>query len=205
MPNKDSVTLAPVTEEDHALLSQWISSNTGLYASGIQSHASAAEVKAFLDGADDEFLIVCTPDDQAIGMVSWKPTETPGNHVVGTMIGDPDMWGVGFGLEATILLVGMLFDSKNAHRVEFTCGVFNRRSVEIFCSGLITVEGILRDHHFVDGEYHDALIGSILRDEYYAARKPSEIIPAEDKEAAREIVADFLEKHPIAPRNSQPH
>lgn len=202
MPNKYSVTLAPVTEEDYALLAQWTSSNTWVYASGIQSHASAAELKAFLDRVDDEFLMVCTSDGQAIGMVSWKPTHTPGNYTVGTMIGDADMWGVGFGLEATILLVGMLFDSKNAHRVTFTCGVFNRRAVENFCSGLITVEGILRDYYFVDGTYHDALIGSILRDEYYAQQEPSEIVPAKDKDAAQRIVADFLEKNPIVPRDS---
>jgi RimJ/RimL family protein N-acetyltransferase len=200
MPNKYSVTLTPVTEDDYELLSQWTSSNTWVYASGIQSHTSAAELKAFLERVDDEFLLVCTPDGQALGMVGWKPTDTPGNYVVGTMIGDADMWGAGFGLEATILLVGMLFDSKSAHRVEFTCGVFNRRAVENFCSGMITVEGVLRDYYFVDGSYHDALVGSILRDEYYALRGPSEIVPAEDKEAARRIVADFLEKNPIVPR-----
>ncbi|MFC5747686.1 GNAT family N-acetyltransferase [Actinomadura rugatobispora] len=204
MPDKHSVTLAPVTEGDYELLSQWTSSNTWVYASGIQSHTGAAELKAFLERADDEFLIVCTPDGQALGMVGWKPTDTPGNYVVGAMIGDAEMWGAGFGLEATILLVGMLFDSKNAHRVEFTCGVFNRRAVENFCSGMITVEGVLRDYYFVDGAYHDALIGSILRDEYYARRPPAEIVPAEDKDTARRIVADFLAQNPIVPRDSPP-
>lgn len=200
MPDKYSVTLAPVTEEDYALLSQWISSNTGVYTSGMQNYASAAKFKEFMDRSDDKFLTVCTPDGLAIGMVSWKPTGTPGNYVVGAMIGDADMWGAGFGYEATILLMGMLFDSKRAHRVEFTCGVFNLRAVEGLCSGLITVEGILRDYYFLDGEYHDAVIGSILRDEYYALREPSEIIPAKDKDAARRIVADFLAKNPIVPR-----
>jgi diamine N-acetyltransferase len=200
VPNNYSVKLASVTEGDYALLSQWTSSNAWVYASGMQMHTSAAELKAFFDRVDDEFLIVCTHDGLAIGLVSWKPTGTPGNFVVGTMIGDADMWGAGFGLEATILLVRMLFDSKNAHRVEFTCGVFNRQSVESFCSGLIVVEGILRDYYFVDGEYHDALIGSILRDEYYAAREPSEIVPAKDKESARRIVAEFLDKNPIVAR-----
>jgi RimJ/RimL family protein N-acetyltransferase len=202
MSDKYSVTLAPVTEEDYLPLSQWASSNTGLYVSGTKNHVSAAEFKAFLDRSDDEFLMVCTPDGQAIGAVSWKPGHTLGSYIAGTMIGDPDMWGVGFGLEATMLLVGMLFDSKRAHRVEFTCGVFNRRAVENFCSGLITVEGILRDYYFVDGAYHDALIGSILKEEYYAVREPSEMVPAKDKEAARRIVVDFLEKNPIVSRTS---
>jgi RimJ/RimL family protein N-acetyltransferase len=201
MPNKYSVRLVPVAEDDYVLLSQWASSNAGFYASGTKSHVNAAEFKAFLERADDEYLMVCTTDGQAIGAVTWKPTGTPGNYIVGTMIGDADMWGVGFGAEAAILLVGMLFDSKGAHRVEFLCGVFNRRAVENFCSGLGTVEGILRDYYFLDGSYHDALIASILRDEYYALQEPVEIVPAEDKQAAREIVADFIEKHPIVLRN----
>src|SRR5208282_1530938 len=148
MPDKYSVTLATVTEEDYLPLSQWASSNTGVYASGTKNHVSAAEFKAFLDRSDDEFLMVCTLDGQAIGAVSWKPGHTVGSYIVGTMIGDSDMWGAGFGLEATMLLVGTLFDLKGAHRVEFICGVFNRGSVENFCSGLIAVEGILRDYYF---------------------------------------------------------
>jgi RimJ/RimL family protein N-acetyltransferase len=200
MSDKHSVKLVPVTEEDYSLLAQWTSSTTWVYASGIRSYAGAAELKEFLGRVDDEFLLVCTHDGMAIGLVSWKPGDTPGNYVVGTMIGDADMWGAGFGIEATALLVGMLFDSKNAHRVEFTSGVFNRGAMENFCSGLIAVEGILRDYYFIDGEYHDALIGSILREDYYAVRKPSEIVPANDKETARRIVVDYLEKNPIAPR-----
>jgi diamine N-acetyltransferase len=205
MPDKYSVTLAPVTKDDHSLISQWLSSDSWVYASGAQGWVSAAALKRFLDyvdKGDEEFLLVYAPDGQAIGMVSWKATSTPGNYVVGTMIGDADMLGVGFGLEATILLVGMLFDSKRAHRVEFTCGVYNRRAVTDICTGgLITVEGILRDYFFIGGEYHDAVIGSILRNEYYALRAPSEFISAKDKYEARRIVADFIEKNPIAPRN----
>lgn len=202
MSDKQSVKLAPVTESDYGLLAQWISSNAGLYASGMKNHASAADVKAFLEQADDEYMLVCTPDGEALGSVGWKPADTPGNYVVGAMIGDAGMWGAGFGLEATVQLVGMLFDSKNAHRVEFICGVYNRYSVETFCSGMITIEGLLRDYFFVDGTYHDALIGSILREEYYAVRKPSEVIPAEDKAAAQKLVTNFLDKHPIVPRDS---
>lgn len=201
---KYSVTLAPVTEQDHALISQWTSSNSWVYASGAPAYVSASEFKAFLDyleNGEEKFLLVYAGDSQAIGMVSSKPTGTPGNYVVGIMIGDVDMWGAGFGFEATILLVGTLFDSKRAHRVEFTCGVFNRRAVELFTSGLITVEGILRDYFFVDGEYHDVLIGSILRDEYYALREPLQTIPAEEKDEARRIVADYIEKNPIVSRN----
>jgi len=202
MPDKYSVTLAPVTGDDYALLAQWVSANAGFYASGTKHQVSADEFREFLDRADDKYLMVCTTDGEPVGAVSWKPAGAPGNYAVGTMIGDPDMWGAGFGAEATILLVGILFDSMNAHRVEFTCGLYNRRSVESLCSGMITIEGVLRDYYFLDGAYHHALTGSILRAEYYARRAPAEIVPAQDKEAAWEIAADFLEKNPVVLRSS---
>ncbi|MFE2970188.1 GNAT family N-acetyltransferase [Streptomyces sp. NPDC059340] len=200
MKNKYSVTLEPVTGGDYETISQWTSSKTWVYTSGIHSYSSPADLEMFFKRVDDRFLLVCADDGQAIGVVSWKETETPGNYVVGSMIGDPEMWGAGFGLESGILLLDMLFDSRNAHRVQFACGVFNRRAVENFCSGLIRIEGVLRDYYFIDGSYHDALVGSILRDEYYAAREPAEIVPAPEKEASRTILEEFLTKNPIALR-----
>jgi diamine N-acetyltransferase len=189
-----------MTGSDYETISQWTSSKTWVYASGIHSYSSPADLEMFFKRVDDRFLLVCTDDGQAIGVVSWKETETPGNYVVGSMIGDPEMWGAGFGLESVILLLDMLFDSRNAHRVQFVCGVYNQGAVANFCSGLIRVEGILRDSFFVDGSYHDALVGSILRDEYYAARTPEEIIPAAEKAAARTTIEEFLTKNPIALR-----
>ncbi|MFJ5048598.1 GNAT family N-acetyltransferase [Streptomyces sp. NPDC088719] len=201
--SKYSVTLAPLGQDDYEMISLWTSSATWIYASGIQAHMSAAGVEQFLARVDDNFLLVCTQDGQAIGLVSWKQEDTPGNYVIGSMIGDPDMWGAGFGLESVIILVGMLFDSRNAHRVEFSCGAFNQRAVENFCSGIITIEGILRDYYFVDGQYYDALVGSILRDEFYARRESSPIIPVGEKEAARATIGEFIRKNPIVPRDGQ--
>lgn len=197
MRNKNSVTLAPVTRADYETISQWTSSDTWLYASGIHSYISPSDLERFFDKVEDDFLLACTDDGQPIGLVSWKEGDTPGNYLVGSMIGDAEMWGAGFGSESVILLLGMLFDSRNAHRVQFVCGVFNKGAVENFCSGLMKVEGVLRDYYFVDGAYYDALVGSILRDEYYAVRGPSEIVPSADKKAARLLLEEFLERNPI--------
>ncbi|MCA1268672.1 GNAT family N-acetyltransferase [Streptomyces rubiginosohelvolus] len=201
--SKHSVTLAPVDHEDYEMISRWTSSDTWIYASGIQAHMSATDVEKFLARVDDNFLVVCTQDGQAIGLVSWKQEDTPGNYVVGSMIGDPHMWGAGFGLESVIILVGMLFESRNAHRVGFSCGAFNERAVENFCAGIITVEGILRDYYFVDGQYYDALVGSILRDEFYARRESTPVIPVAEKKAARAVIGEFIRKNPIVPRGEQ--
>jgi diamine N-acetyltransferase len=205
MSDKYSVTLAPVRKEDFAVIEKWTCSNAWIHFSGCQGFLSAARVKAFLthiEQGDEVFLMVYAPDGQAVGMVSWAPTATPGNYAVGTMIGDADMWGAGFGAAATIRVLGLLFDSLKAHRVELRVGTYNRRVVADVClSGLFTVEGILRDYFFLDGEYYDSVCYSVLSDEYYSMRAPMEVIPAEDKAEARRILAEFLEKNPIMPRS----
>jgi hypothetical protein len=74
--------------------------------------------------------------------------------------------------------------------------------VEFFCSGLLRLEGVLRDYYFLDGEYHDAVIGSLLRDEYYALVDAYQIVPPNtisegEKEQARKLLLEHLALHPI--------
>ncbi|MEU5009313.1 hypothetical protein AB0G35_03270 [Streptomyces sp. NPDC021749] len=65
------------------------------------------------------------------------------------------------------------------------------------------VEGILRDHCYLDGEYHDAIVWGLLRDEHYASLKPSEdnrvlavgledFVSEDDKVQARAVLAEHL-------------
>ena len=72
----------------------------------------------------------------------------------------------------------------------------------MLCSGWVHVDGILRDYYFLDGTYHDAVAASILRDEYYNLRNsvrmaPADIVPREEKEKARELLAKYLTDNPI--------
>ncbi|SFO58465.1 Protein N-acetyltransferase, RimJ/RimL family [Actinomadura madurae] len=195
-----SVALTPIFEDDYELLSTWSSSPSWVYASGTRQFMSPSEFKEFTKQVKDTFLIVRTREGQAIGTVSYRNIGAPGNFVVGSMIGDAEMWGMGFGVESVMLLVDILFNSKNAHRVEFTCGLYNKGAIHNFCSGFMQIEGILRDYHFIDGTYYDAVIGSILRDEYYSMMPASETVPTEEKDEARKLLDEYLESHPITLR-----
>lgn len=193
-----SVTLGPVTDDDYDLLSRWAASKSWVFANGSQQYLSPAEFKSFVEGARDQFLMVRISDGRAIGAVSWRSSKYPASFEIGAMIGDAELWQSGFGIESVISLIGKLFDSQHAHRVEFVCGVFNKAAIQACCAGLIHIEGVLRDYYYLDGAYHDAVIGSILRDEYYAMTRPRETVPAAEKEEARQILRDYLEKNPLA-------
>lgn len=198
-----SVCLAPLTEEDYGLLSKWSSASSWAYAAGSIDYLSPTDFRALLDRIEDRFLMVRTRDGRPIGAVSWRVGDYPASYLVGTMIGDAAMWGAGFGMEAILLIVGYLFDSKNAHRIEARCGAFNKGAVQTFCSGLLRIEGILRDHYFLDGEYYDAIVGSILRGEYYSMTKPVETISSAEKQEAGEILDEYLRANPIEPRKER--
>jgi RimJ/RimL family protein N-acetyltransferase len=198
-----SVSLAPLADDDYDLLSKWSSASSWAYAAGSVDYLGPEEFRALLHRIDDRFLMVRTRDGRPIGAVSWRVGDYPNSYVVGTMIGDAAMWGAGFGMEATLVVVGYLFDSKNAHRIEAKCGAFNKAAVQTFCSGLLRIEGILRDHYFVDGAYYDAVVGSILRDEYYSMTKPVETISAAEKQEAGAILEDYLRANPIESRKEQ--
>lgn len=195
--NCASVRLAPVGERDFELFSQWSSSSSWTYVSGKRDFFTPDEFKEMLRRTDNHFLMVRTMDGRTVGAVSWRTVDYPGSFEIGVMVGDAERWGSGYGMEAALLLLTYLFDSLNAHRVQFTCGVFNKLAVATFTSGLIRVEGVMRDYYFLDGTYQDAVFGSMLRDEYYNYMPPRESIAAAEKEEAIAMLHDYLAKNPV--------
>jgi RimJ/RimL family protein N-acetyltransferase len=198
-----SVELVPFADdEDFALLAEWSASPAASYGQGAPRFRTLDEVKASVGKPGSGNLLVRTMDGRKIGMVEWQQQAYTNSFTVGVIIGDPSLWGQGYGFESVSMLVEMLFHAFNAHRVQMATGLFNRSMVEILTRGFIRVEGVLRDYFFLDGEYHDMLIGSILRREYYAMREsgslgPTDVIPATDKQEARQLLEKYLADHPI--------
>lgn len=192
-----SVTLGSAGDRDYVLLSQWAATTPFVYAGGARRYISPADFKGLIEGSRDNFLMIRTSDRRTIGAVSYRTGMYRNSFEIGAMIGESTLWQAGFGLEAVIALFSMLFDSEHAHRIEFICGAFNKPAVQACCSGLIHVEGILRDYYYFDGTYHDAIIGSILRDEYYAMMGPAQTVPKEEIAEAGQILREYLARNPI--------
>lgn len=195
------VSLVPVGDDDYRLLATWAASAANTYSSGSSEFASEDTLRTALRDSGGTYLMVVTRDGRRIGAVNWRRMSYHGSYTVGNTVGDSELWGVGYGVESIALLLEHLFHARNAHRIHFLTGTHNKPMVQIFTQGLITIEGILRDYFFVDGEYHDAVVGSILRHEYYdpanAEFTPRDVIPAEDKATARALLRNHLARHPI--------
>jgi diamine N-acetyltransferase len=195
-----SVTLGPVTDSDYELISRWTESKSWVYAGGSRQYLNADAVRRLIESGRDNFLMVRDHDGRSIGAVSWHGGQYGASFEIGTMIGNTARWQIGFGVEAVFALMALLFDTKHAHRVEFICGVFNKPAIQACCSGLLRIEGILRDYYYFDGTYHDAIIGSILREEYYALIGPEQTVSQAEIDESRHILDDHLAKNPIVLR-----
>ncbi|MGH3156689.1 MAG: GNAT family N-acetyltransferase, partial [Streptosporangiaceae bacterium] len=107
-----SVSLEPVTsDEDCELLARWASSAAGTYASGMRAFVSTAEFRKSLGTSRTTVLMARTHEGRAVGAVQWEQLEHSGSFLIGVMIGDPDLWGAGLGVESVSLLIEYLFHS----------------------------------------------------------------------------------------------
>lgn len=197
------VTLSAIEEEDHPLVAQWFRRGVvgALSTGGAAGFTSSADIRAALENGPEKFAMVRTHDGVPIGLVQWRQRKYPGSYTVGGVIGDSELWDSGCGGEASWLLVHELFHSYNAHRVEFVTASFNVRVVRMMIKSGMVIEGILRDYFFLDGEYHDAIVTSYLREEYYSADASGmtgdeffgDTIPASDKSEARALIRDYMQ------------
>lgn len=189
-------------DADIELLVEWASTTTGAYSSGQVSFFDVASFREVMRShGSTQLMIRSNEDDSALGSVSWERLAHQDSYTVGVAIGDESQWGGGMGMEAMILLFTHLFHGSNARRVQVQVAAYNRNMLMVFTSGICQVEGLLRDYYYMDGAYHDGVIGSMLRDEFYALAEewsggPPHTVRDADKESAARTV-DMLFDRPV--------
>ncbi|MFB9433495.1 GNAT family N-acetyltransferase [Streptoalloteichus tenebrarius] len=187
-----------MTDEDYELLSRWSRERMGVYSSSGPEFVDGRELKESARRAGLHYLMAVAHDGQRVGGVSWSQVSHAGSYEVGLGIGDAERWTLGYGMDAAAILLRYLFHVRNARRVQAIIGDYNRNMLQFVAKGFMTVEGVLRDYFFLDGEYHDAVICSILRDEYYAMSVPGlpeediDVISAQEKAQAKRVLTDCL-------------
>lgn len=85
-------------------------------------------------------------------------------------IGEIDCWGLGYGSEATTLMLGHAFETLRLHRIALTVFEFNERAIRAYERCGFVVEGRAREAIWRDGRRWDELTMSILAPEWHARR-----------------------------------
>ncbi|MFE1165829.1 GNAT family N-acetyltransferase [Nocardiopsis sp. NPDC058789] len=196
------VTVSAIEEDEYPLVAQWFRRGMvgALSTGGSARFTSTSDIRAAVTGGPERYAMVRTHDGVPVGLVQWRQRKYPGSYTVGGVIGDSELWDSGCGGEASWLLVHELFHAQNAHRVEFVTAAFNVRVVRMLIKSGMVIEGVLRDYFFLDGAYHDAIVTSYLREEYYSADESGmtgdaffgDTVPASDKAAARALLREHM-------------
>ena len=129
------------------------------------------ERKAFI------FAIETKTDNKLIGGTSLYNIDwTNRSTEAGIAIFNPEYWGKGYGREAMNLNLGFAFRNLNLNRVELYAFDFNKRAKKCFLKVGFKEVGRKRKAHFIDGEYHDAIIMDILKDEWLTKYKELRVL-----------------------------
>ena len=81
-------------------------------------------------------------------------------------IGEHDAWGLGYGTEATELMVGHAFERLGLHRVALSVFEFNPRAIRCYEKVGFRIEGRSREAVWRDGAFWDEVHMGILAGEW---------------------------------------
>jgi RimJ/RimL family protein N-acetyltransferase len=100
--------------------------------------------------------------DCGFHQIDWKDRSVE----LGIFIGEKAYWNQGFGTEVMRLLVRHGFQTLNLNRIFLRVLATNPRAIRSYEKAGFIHEGKLRQAAYIDGEYIDLLLMSVLRSEW---------------------------------------
>jgi RimJ/RimL family protein N-acetyltransferase len=117
------------------------------------------------------FAVHLRAKDRLIGSCAFSQLDTDnGSAMFHITIGEKDMWGHGYGTEATRLMLAHAFTNMGLHRVGLAVFAFNERAIRSYEKVGFVVEGRARDAIYRDGRYWDEIDMSLLESEWQATQ-----------------------------------
>ncbi|MGI6120025.1 MAG: GNAT family N-acetyltransferase [Desulfosporosinus sp.] len=169
------ISIRPIEEDDIDTMYQWYNDQeVNLWSSGawplntLQSKEQLA-VK-FLDSSPDTYrYAILAENEQLIGTIGFTEINTPAQSVrLFLVIGNKTYWGKGYGTDALITFSRFLFSQWNFHRISLDTWDRNVRAIKVYEKVGFKIEGRQREARFVLGNYHDAILMGLLREEFYS-------------------------------------
>jgi RimJ/RimL family protein N-acetyltransferase len=170
----ERVYLRALEIEDYKLISKWRNDPkvTRYLCGNVFFVSSEREKKSIenkiLDDSRNLYLGVCLiEDDNLIGYVQINNIDLRNQKAEwgGTLIGETEFLGKGYGEEASRLLLNFLFDQYPINKCYGYCLSEHPVTAALFEKLGFKKDGVLRQEVFKNGKFKDILLYSILRDE----------------------------------------
>lgn len=176
----ERVYLRPAERGDLETFVRWFAdADVTRYLRARVPFSQAAEEKWFdqmveKQGKSDFHFVICLIEDG-------RPIGTAGLHDIdlengkaefGISIGEKAEWNKGFGTETLRAICDFGFGQLRLERIYLEVYDGNEAGKRAYQKAGFVTEGALRNAHFADGQHHDALIMSLLRDEWLVQERP---------------------------------
>ncbi len=84
----------------------------------------------------------------------------------GIMIGEKEYWGKRYGTEALMLLLEYAFNTLNLRKVCLDVFAFNNRAKKVYEKCGFKKEGVMKEHHYVNGKYIDVVFMAVFKKDF---------------------------------------
>lgn len=169
------IFLRALEPEDHVLISSWRQDDeiSKLYGGNYFFVSTYRDKNWVLEKINDDrtniYLAICLKEDKRmIGITSINNIDLRNQKAEwgGTTIGDKTLWGKGYAGEAAKLMLSFLFEQYPIHKCYGYCLEEHTVTQKLFKSVGMSLDGIIRDDVFKNGEFKSKMLFSILRSEY---------------------------------------
>jgi RimJ/RimL family protein N-acetyltransferase len=176
----EQVYLRPAEREDIDLFVRWFAdAETTRFLATRAPFSKAMEEKWFDSMLEQQgkrayhFVICLLADDRAIGTAGFHHVNQEDGHAsFGISIGEKAEWSKGYGTDALRAICDFGFGQLRLERIELDVYEPNLRARRSYEKAGFVTEGTLRHSHFSDGQFHDVVRMSLLREEWAAQPRP---------------------------------
>jgi len=124
-----------------------------------------------------DFVIVAAKTSDVVGSFTLrlaKPDSKLGE--IGYVLAR-SAWGQGYASEAADLVMRFGFEDLGLHKISATCEPFNFASAKVLLKAGLSLEGFLRKHIFIKGEWRDSLLFGCVKGDRAANLKNLKLKP----------------------------
>jgi RimJ/RimL family protein N-acetyltransferase len=180
MIRAERVYLRPAERSDLPTFVRWLADREVTRHLAIRSPISQAMEEKWLDqmvekqGKQQYHFVICLIEgDRPIGSTDLRDLDLEnGNAGFGIVIGEKAEWSKGYGAETLQAICDFGFGQLRLERIYLEVYAPNEAGQRAYQKAGFVEEGTLRNAHFADGQHQDALIMSLLRDEWLALPRP---------------------------------
>jgi len=167
------VTLRAIEEKDLELLHKWANDpalqdimGNIYFPSSLEFHKNW--FRGLANDTSNQRLAIDAPEVGLIGISSIKNIDWRNNRAWhGIMLGDIDIRGKGYGMDAVMATMRYAFDELHLARLDGSIIEYNTTSFSFYCDKLgWKVEGRRRNYYFHKGRYWDQVVVGITHQDY---------------------------------------